>query len=257
VDIIKGSDHELLKQSTRPEWSVCMTKIYGWRMFEYSKCVYVDSDAMVLKNCDELFDYPELSAVPDMSWTDIFNSGVFVFVPSEKTYNELLDLTNKGVSFDKADQGLLNVYYSNWFNEKHKHLSYVYNTGTLACYSYPAGYERYGHAVKIMHFLGGLKPWEFGYDPQTKQVLDPPGVRPTTRQDQLQIWWNDFLEKVQPKLSASCDGIAGILATHNFESKPLTGRIGLAYKNGTSHDVRMSFTNLIDDHQSPETKVGG
>lgn len=107
-----------------------------------SKCVFIDSDAIALKNCDELFDYPELSAVPDMSWTDIFNSGVFVFEPNEQTYQDLLVLTERGVSFDKADQGLLNVYFSNWFNEKDKHLSYIYNVSTLACYSYPAAYEK-------------------------------------------------------------------------------------------------------------------
>lgn len=40
-----------------------MTKIFCWKL-DYDKCVYVDSDAMVLRNCEELFDYPELSAVP-------------------------------------------------------------------------------------------------------------------------------------------------------------------------------------------------
>jgi len=74
-------------------------------MTEYDKMVYVDSDAMVLKNCDELFDYPELSAVPDMSWVDIFNSGVFVFKPNMDTYRELAELATQKVSFDQADQG--------------------------------------------------------------------------------------------------------------------------------------------------------
>lgn len=142
VDVVQGSDQELLAKINRPEWGVCMTKIMVWKMTEYSKGVYIDSDAMALKNCDELFDYPELSACPDMGWPDIFNSGVFVFEPNEKTYDALVEKIAENVSFDCADQGLLNCYFSNWFNEKEKHLSFIYNTGTLAAYSYPPAFKR-------------------------------------------------------------------------------------------------------------------
>ncbi|KAI1288001.1 Glycogenin-2 [Halotydeus destructor] len=90
VDIIEGSDHDLLLDTSRPEWAVCMTKILGWRLTQYEKIVYIDSDAIAIKNCDELFDKPELSAVPDISWPDIFNSGVFVFEPNEKTFKSFL-----------------------------------------------------------------------------------------------------------------------------------------------------------------------
>ena len=41
----------------------------------------------VLRNCDELFDREEFSAAPDAGWPDCFNSGVFVFKPSEDTYD--------------------------------------------------------------------------------------------------------------------------------------------------------------------------
>lgn len=54
----------------------------------------------VLQNIDELFDREELSAAPDAGWPDCFNSGVFVFKPSEETYTDLLQFALSIGSFD-------------------------------------------------------------------------------------------------------------------------------------------------------------
>ena len=55
-------------------------------MTEYSKCVFLDADTLLIQNSDELFDREELSASPDAGWPDCFNSGVFVFRPNLNTY---------------------------------------------------------------------------------------------------------------------------------------------------------------------------
>lgn len=54
----------------------------------------------VLTNVDELFDREELSAAPDVGWPDCFNSGVFVYRPSEDTYGKLVQFTLEKGSFD-------------------------------------------------------------------------------------------------------------------------------------------------------------
>lgn len=54
----------------------------------------------VFQNCDELFSREELSAVPDVGWPDCFNSGVFVYVPSESTYDALIKFASDHGSFD-------------------------------------------------------------------------------------------------------------------------------------------------------------
>lgn len=61
--------------------------------------------AKVLCNVDELFDREEFSAAPDSGWPDCFNSGVFVFRPSLKTYNLLLQFAAEHGSFDGKGQG--------------------------------------------------------------------------------------------------------------------------------------------------------
>jgi len=47
-----------------------------------------------------LFDREELSAAPDVGWPDCFNSGVFVFRPSDDTYASLLQFAVTTGSFD-------------------------------------------------------------------------------------------------------------------------------------------------------------
>jgi len=54
----------------------------------------------VLQNVDDLFDREEFSAAPDVGWPDCFNSGVFVYRPSEETYRALLHLAITQGSFD-------------------------------------------------------------------------------------------------------------------------------------------------------------
>jgi hypothetical protein len=46
----------------------------------------------MVENCDHLFDQIELSAVPQ---DDTFNSNIFVFQPKVKTFEEMLDLSEK------------------------------------------------------------------------------------------------------------------------------------------------------------------
>lgn len=54
----------------------------------------------VVQNCDELFEREELSAVPDVGWPDCFNSGVFVFQPSQETYAAITQFAADNGSFD-------------------------------------------------------------------------------------------------------------------------------------------------------------
>lgn len=54
----------------------------------------------VLSNIDELFEREELSAAPDPGWPDCFNSGVFVFRPSNETHEKLLAFCSENGSFD-------------------------------------------------------------------------------------------------------------------------------------------------------------
>lgn len=100
VDILDSQDTANLALLARPELGITFTKIHCWTLTQYRKCVFLDADTLVVKNCDELFERRELSAVPDVGWPDCFNSGVFVFEPSRETHQALLQHAVEHGSFD-------------------------------------------------------------------------------------------------------------------------------------------------------------
>ena len=143
VDLINSKDTQILEAMKRPELGVTLTKIHCWRLIQYKKCVFLDADTLLLQNVDELFDREELSAVPDIGWPDCFNSGVFVFSPSEDTFRALLKLAIESGSFDGGDQGLLNTYFSDWrTKDVSRILSFIYNMSSIAVYSYPPAFKQ-------------------------------------------------------------------------------------------------------------------
>jgi len=211
VDVLNSNDAEILAAMRRPELGVTLTKIHCWSLSSYSKCVFLDADALVIANSDELFDREELSAVPDIGWPDCFNSGVFVFTPNVDTFKALMKLAAEEGSFDGGDQGLLNSFFSNWFSEGSKHLSFIYNMTVVASYSWTPAYKKFGKSVKIVHFIGSMKPWLYGYNSQSQSVIQPhtSGIQ---QLDHVQMWWNIFIQSVQPKLRDDCSGLAATLA---------------------------------------------
>lgn len=53
-----------------------------------------------------------LAAAPEFAWPDTFNSGVFLFRPSNEIFQGLV---NALPSYDGGDQGILNAYFGqNW-----------------------------------------------------------------------------------------------------------------------------------------------
>jgi len=224
VDIINSNDTEILEAMNRPELGITLSKIHCWRLTQYQKGVFLDADTLVLQNIDELFDREELSAVPDIGWPDCFNTGVFVFSPSEDTFRGLLKLAKEKGSFDGGDQGLLNTYFSDWLTKDiSRHLSFIYNMSSIAVYSYPPAYKQFGQNVKVVHFLGSLKPWLYGYSVSTGQVSQPQGSQGYQQLEHVQIWWNVFMSKVQPNLSPESSGLAGSLSKLSLSSDDYKG----------------------------------
>ncbi|GAB1287409.1 Glycogenin-1 [Apodemus speciosus] len=105
VDVLDSGDSAHLTLMKRPELGITLTKLHCWSLTQYSKCVFMDADTLVLSNIDDLFEREELSAAPDPGWPDCFNSGVFVYQPSVETYNQLLHLASEQGSFDGPGRG--------------------------------------------------------------------------------------------------------------------------------------------------------
>jgi len=194
VDItaMDSNDTERLALLKRPELGCTFSKLRAWTLTQFTKCVFLDADTLVLQNVDDLFEREELSAAPDVGWPDCFNTGVFVFKPSPDTYKSLIEHAQRYGSFDGGDQGLLNEYFSNWStSDISRHLPFVYNTVSTAVYSYAPAFNRYGKDVKIVHFLGSIKPWHHYFNKETGQVIRMSSAH-TSMSDQIftQMWWD-------------------------------------------------------------------
>uniref|UniRef100_A0A452Q9S9 glycogenin glucosyltransferase n=1 Tax=Ursus americanus TaxID=9643 RepID=A0A452Q9S9_URSAM len=207
VNLIDSADYIHLAFLKRPELGVTLTKLHCWTLTHYSKCVFLDADTLVLSNIDELFDRTEFSAAPDPGWPDCFNSGVFVFQPSLETHGLLLQYATDHGSFDGADQGLLNSFFSSWSTaDIHKHLPFIYNLSSNTAYTYSPAFKRFGSSVKVVHFLGPSKPWNYKYNPQTGSVLEEgSGLANQHQTSFLNLWWKIYQHSVLPLYSSFQD----------------------------------------------------
>ncbi|XP_068038700.1 glycogenin-2 isoform X4 [Anomalospiza imberbis] len=202
VDVLDSADSVHLALMQRPELGVTFTKLHCWTLTHYSKCVFMDADTLVLCNVDELFDREEFSAAPDPGWPDCFNSGVFVFQPSLKTHNLLLQFAAEHGSFDGGDQGLLNSFFSSWATaDIGKHLPFLYNLSSSSVYTYVPAFNHFGRDAKVVHFLGATKPWNYKYNFQTKRVMQDGTTSGSFHQlSFLALWWNIYSASILPLL---------------------------------------------------------
>ncbi|XP_050424034.1 glycogenin-1 isoform X1 [Adelges cooleyi] len=220
VDVLDSKDQTHLALMSRPELGITFTKLHCWTLINYEKCVFLDADTLVLQNCDELFEREELSAAPDPGWPDCFNSGVFVFKPSENTFNQLLEFAKAKGSFDGGDQGLLNMFFKDWaYKDISKHLSFTYNVVWSSTYSYLPALKQFGQNMKIVHFIASSKPWLQKFDTETRIVTSTSGS--AGLQALLQLWWDLFCKHVYPVLSnqmnhivEECNSYNNVIITH-------------------------------------------
>ncbi|KAL6713365.1 glycogenin glucosyltransferase [Lecanora helva] len=176
VDRIVNKSPQNLYLMDRPDLASTFTKIALWRQTQFSHLVYIDADIVALRAPDELFNSPPtFAAVPDIGWPDCFNSGVLSLKPNMGDYYALLALAQRGISFDGADQGLLNMHFRDW-----ERLSFTYNCTPSGNYQYVPAYRHFQSSISLVHYIGHDKPWLIGRD-QTGSV----GVY----EELLGRWW--------------------------------------------------------------------
>ena len=157
-------------------WNYTFDKLMIWGLTQFEKLVYLDSDMVILKNIDLLFDKESFSAVcagksfpGNDRWIEL-NSGVIVLTPDSEIEKKLIALAPKIIEEYKkknkplGDQDIINNFLSNWFNEKHLILDEGFNifASYLSYYIKEKGYSLNSKRKKpiyIVHFTGNYKPW--------------------------------------------------------------------------------------------------
>jgi alpha-N-acetylglucosamine transferase len=132
-------------------------KLRLWQLVDYETCVFIDADAVVLKNVDRLFDYPEFSAAPNVyeSLADFqrLNSGVFVARPSLATFDDMLAMLDRpGAFWRRTDQTFLETFFPDWHG-----LPIYMNMLQYVWFTMPALWD--WNSISILHYQYE-KPWE-------------------------------------------------------------------------------------------------
>ncbi|KAL4922687.1 hypothetical protein BDW62DRAFT_207379 [Aspergillus aurantiobrunneus] len=163
----------------RPDLIATFTKIELWRQTQFKRIVYIDSDVVSIRAPDELLELDvDFAAAPDVGWPDCFNSGVMVLRPNMQDYFALKALAERGISFDGADQGLLNMHFRDWHR-----LSFTYNCTPSANYQYIPAYKHFQSTISLIHFIGSQKPWNM---PRQLAPFDSP------YNQLLGMWWTVY-----------------------------------------------------------------
>ncbi|OHV84585.1 glycosyl transferase [Rhizobium sp. LCM 4573] len=132
-------------------------KLRLWQLIEYETCVFIDADALVLRNVDKLFRYPEFSAAPNVyeSLADFhrLNSGVFVAKPSTETFDRMLAALDQPEAFwRRTDQTFLESFFPDWHG-----LPVFMNMLQYVWFNLPELWD--WNSVCILHYQYE-KPWE-------------------------------------------------------------------------------------------------
>lgn len=141
-------------------------KLRLWQMEDYERVVFIDADALVLRNIDRLFDYPEFSAAPNVyeSLGDFhrLNSGVFVARPSAATFADMLHVLDRPDAFwRRTDQTFLQSYFPDWHG-----LPVFYNMLQYVWFNMPDLWD--WASIGVLHYQYE-KPWELDH-PRSEQL---------------------------------------------------------------------------------------
>lgn len=163
-DFIKKAPREE-RMRKMGEWERTFFKLRMFELNQFDKIVYLDSDMIVAKNIDELFDFPDMSAVPDALFyckqtTDI-NSGTLVFVPKtgflDCIQSELIEQWNYG-GYPFGDQEIISRYWRNHQIPDSHYLPLEYNAAVSRMHLYIPHIK-----PKIYHYVNHFKPWNMKY----------------------------------------------------------------------------------------------
>ena len=210
----------------------------SWQGFD--KVVFLDADTLVLRPIDHLFrlgNQVHFAASPDTGWPDAFNSGVMMLTPSSATFEAIRAFARSTGSWDGADQGLLNDFFGpedgsgdlpleaqeaasapggGW-----KRLSFRYNVTSHGGYTFAPAYQRYGHSINIVHFIGQHKPWNRPRPSGTAQPnplvgprdLDSQPITPDQPDYLLALWHSAFASLYPTSGSTSPDSEIEVVHT--------------------------------------------
>jgi predicted O-methyltransferase YrrM len=142
-------------------------RLNAWKRSEFDRITYLDSDLLVLRNIDSLFDLPGVIAPREYDFrvwkngklfTDFFNGGLVTFSPSKCVFEKFNNiLMAQWIYMGAAEQHLVNVACrDNWLRLPDK---YHVQAGTIHNRKFADDLDD----AYVVHFSKIAKPWDIAY----------------------------------------------------------------------------------------------
>ncbi|KYR00192.1 putative glycosyltransferase [Tieghemostelium lacteum] len=162
-------------------WRPAFTKFKAWELVQYEKVIWLDSDMLVMKNLDHLFNSINILEHPEHIYAAVdadansceykperlklINSGILVLSPNMKMFNTLLDNIVETSKIQKTvnDQDVINFTIPHWNG-----LNYPeYGAQVTHCECQDKRLWNL-ESTYFIHYTAGLKdlpkPWDFHPD---------------------------------------------------------------------------------------------
>jgi len=160
-------------------WAHVFEKLLVFSLTQFDKLVYIDSDILVVRNIDDLFERPHMSGViadryPGNEDCVDLNAGVMVIEPEADLTQRLVAKVPEVFESEKrwraaagrppsmGVQSLINFFWSDWKTTPDLHLAPTYNVLAphLDHYVKHEHYRWRGpDGIRVIHYIGQVKPW--------------------------------------------------------------------------------------------------
>src|SRR5262249_38329919 len=154
-------------------------KLFVFSLSGFQKVVLLDCDMIVIKNIDELFGKPHMSAViadigPGRKDSQDLNAGLIVIEPAAGITDRLIAVLPEVFEHEKrwrraagrppsiGVQSVINTFWHNWITRPELRLDRKYNViaSNLDYFVRSLGYRwRGSDGIHVLHFVGEVKPW--------------------------------------------------------------------------------------------------
>ncbi len=162
-----------------PHWINTFDKFLVFELTNFNKLVYLDSDMLIRKSIDELFEKGDMSAVIDRKNGPIISSdwikltsGLMVIKPKKGLISEFTKIMYKIDQMRECigDQDILQEYDCEWEKKAELHLDVKYNM-FFPHIDYYINYCNYKFDdISVVHFIYSKKPFFYNKSEISKYI---------------------------------------------------------------------------------------
>lgn len=160
-------------------WVNVFDKLHVFSLCQFNKIVFIDCDVLVIRNIDDLFSKPHMSAtvagaIPGHKPSRAFSAGLMVIEPEPGLTDRLVGVIPAVFEQEKGwraaagrpvsigAQSVINELWPEWFTQADLHLRPTYNLMAthLDYYMRELDFSFRGvDPIRVLHFDGEAKPW--------------------------------------------------------------------------------------------------